>query len=270
MAADSSKTYCSVVDGLTYSDRCLWKLSKMIDKNKTCESCLLFKLEQTERKLKEALGTGRSRPKAGSARNKKRFGIKDTSDTKGTSDAKDIKTTREKIETSPEKEPRPAKGQGTTEEYTCQDLVDLSGKFQRRLRKLAQEGKIPAHKVNGQWHFHKSEIDNWLLAKKEKPFSPCVDGIPTASVSTQEYTCKELIGLLGKSRRRIQELAQEGKIPARKGNKGWCFPKKEIDGWLSKKEKPPLGCVDVVGTTSAPMQGEDILPPNEGAEETQP
>ena len=46
------KVFCLVVEGIVYSDRCLYKLRQMINGSKTCQSCILQELE----KLK-AIGT---------------------------------------------------------------------------------------------------------------------------------------------------------------------------------------------------------------------
>ena len=67
-----------------------------------------------------------------------------------------------------------------------------------------------------------------------------------------------LAKLLGKSPRRIQELAKEGKIPARKVGPVWQFNKQEIDQWLSVKGIPPLQCGHNVDISTGPSQGEDV------------
>jgi excisionase family DNA binding protein len=50
------------------------------------------------------------------------------------------------------------------------------------------------------------------------------------------YSTQELSELLGKSERSIQEYAKEGRIPAQRAGRSWCFPKEEIDRWLSEKK----------------------------------
>lgn len=51
---DAKKVWCSVVEGAVWSDRCLFKLSKVIEKNRDCESCILHELEQIKPYGKEA------------------------------------------------------------------------------------------------------------------------------------------------------------------------------------------------------------------------
>lgn len=58
--------------------------------------------------------------------------------------------------------------------YSIQDLSKLIGKPERRIQKLAKEGKIPVQKVGMVWQFSKVEIDR-LFGKKEcieKPEEP--------------------------------------------------------------------------------------------------
>jgi hypothetical protein len=47
---------------------------------------------------------------------------------------------------------------------------------------------------------------------------------------------RQLSELTGKARRTLQEWAQQGKIPAKKTEKGWEFSKIEIEEWLSGKD----------------------------------
>lgn len=51
------KIYCEVIEGVVYDDRCLFKLSKVIDGNKACEGCILRELE----KSKEGKGYSKKR-----------------------------------------------------------------------------------------------------------------------------------------------------------------------------------------------------------------
>ena len=53
---------------------------------------------------------------------------------------------------------------------------------------------------------------------------------------TEKYDVRSLSELLGKSMRRIQELAKEGKIPARKVGPHWVFDKAEIGRWLLNRK----------------------------------
>ena len=43
---NNRKVYCQVVEGVVYDDRCLFKLSKIIEKNRTCEVCIVREMER--------------------------------------------------------------------------------------------------------------------------------------------------------------------------------------------------------------------------------
>src|SRR4030066_335450 len=43
------KIYCNVLEGITYDDRCLFKLSKVIEANPECENCILRLYERMRR-----------------------------------------------------------------------------------------------------------------------------------------------------------------------------------------------------------------------------
>ena len=40
------KIYCEVIEGVVYDDRCLFKLSKIIEGNKTCKACVVRETER--------------------------------------------------------------------------------------------------------------------------------------------------------------------------------------------------------------------------------
>jgi hypothetical protein len=42
------KIYCEVIEGVVYDDRCLFKLSKIIEGNKTCKDCVLHEIEKNK------------------------------------------------------------------------------------------------------------------------------------------------------------------------------------------------------------------------------
>jgi hypothetical protein len=50
------KIYCEIIEGICYEDRCLFKLSKIIEGNKTCEACIL---RETERLKSVGMGENR-------------------------------------------------------------------------------------------------------------------------------------------------------------------------------------------------------------------
>lgn len=141
---DSKKIYCEVIEGVVYSDRCLWKLSKIIE-GRTCETCILRKFEEME-----------------SAKTKRSSDINITSDIKILKVIKGLKRSRRKIEAGLEKKPKPIKNESLIQTYSSQELIELLGKPERIIRKWAQKGKIPAHKIGKKWLFPKEEIDHWL------------------------------------------------------------------------------------------------------------
>lgn len=92
---------------------------------------------------------------------------------------------------------------------------------------------------------------------------PVTENITTKHV----FSIEALSKLLGKSRRRIQELAKEGKIPgAHKVGSRWGFSKEEIDRWLSKKEAVSPQGKDIVGTRGESPNGEDSRAPAQNSE----
>lgn len=148
---DIRKVLCEVVDGVVYSDRCLYKLSKVIEGNKTCENCILRRLEKIESR-------GVIVPDVGEKKRGK---------------AKRVRRARKKISLAglsgiPKegKEAIEDASQIDKQMYSVQNLVNVLGKSERRIRELAQEGKIPAHKVGKVWHFPKKEMDRWLSEKR--------------------------------------------------------------------------------------------------------
>lgn len=46
--------------------------------------------------------------------------------------------------------------------YTLDELAEHLGRDRRELERLAQRGRIPAHKRSGAWQFHAAEITQWL------------------------------------------------------------------------------------------------------------
>jgi len=148
---ETRKVYCEIVEGVTYETRCLFKLSKIIEGNETCENCILRQLERMK--------------KAG------RSCANDISNSKDIKDIKDIKGVKKKSRRAKARRGRkpgaitvapPDPGQT----YTVQDLSQLLGKPKRRIQELAQKGKIPGHKVGRHWKFPKEEIDKWLSEKR--------------------------------------------------------------------------------------------------------
>jgi len=147
------KIYCEILEGVTFSDRCLFKLSKIIEGNRTCENCILRQFER----MKSA--------KAG------RSGANDLNDTRDIKDIKDMKGIKRKNKRAKARrgrKPGPIADAPPDPErpYTVQSLSKLLQKSERRIQELAKEGKIPGQKVGMKWCFVREEIDRWLSEKK--------------------------------------------------------------------------------------------------------
>ena len=168
------KVYCSVLEGVTFSDRCLFKLSKIIEGNKICEGCILRQLERLKRcGFEEAEARPVKKIKAG---RKKRLKTSESisSDTKKSNDMK----RSNKIKKSEDvKESEDIKGsENAKSQYSVRDVGKLLGKSERRTQELAKEGKIPARKIGLHWIFNKEEIDRWLSEKGK-----CIDVVSTTN-----------------------------------------------------------------------------------------
>jgi excisionase family DNA binding protein len=133
------KVWCSVVEAPVYSDRCLFKLSKIIEGNKSCENCILRELEKL--KLQKA----------------------SVSDMSNISDRRKGK---EDFKRRPKKRSKSLENETAKQMYSTQELSKLLRKSERTIQDWAQEGWIPAHKISGSWHFLKEEIDRWLSERK--------------------------------------------------------------------------------------------------------
>jgi excisionase family DNA binding protein len=141
------KIFCEVVQGITYSDRCLFKLAKVLEGNKSCENCILREIEKIRSggsKRTHSSAEKRIRPKSKEPRQIKK------------------KISPTCIHRIPEEEAEPL----TKQSYSIRDLVNLLGKPERTIRKWAEKGKIPAHKVGKKWRFSKEKIDRWLSEQK--------------------------------------------------------------------------------------------------------
>lgn len=198
---DKRKIYCEVLEGVTYDDRCLFRLSKVIEANPTCEHCILRELQLLKRcgvkepkpkpleKIKpERKGTAKKKARAGTQPLKPaRDDINDTNDIKDITDPKitspentassgdagspsTIAASADDSRTGESGSPadvsadtaRPG-DDGSHDQYTVHSLAKLLGKSPRRIQDLAKMGKIPgARKVDQRWEFDKTIIDQWL------------------------------------------------------------------------------------------------------------
>jgi excisionase family DNA binding protein len=143
------KIYCEVLEGVTYSDRCLFKLSKVIEGNAACESCILRQLERL-RSERPKVPNNINNTKGWAAR-----GDKSGREIKG---RKLQKSLREKL--------RPIESETSNQMYNVGELSKILGKAERTLQEWAQEGKIPAVRVGIKWCFPREEIARWLSEKK--------------------------------------------------------------------------------------------------------
>lgn len=162
------KVFCEVLDGVTYSDRCLFKLSKIIEGNKFCEECLLRELERMKKgfvKEDTAATPGKKghkkRPKAAGRISKDWGDIKVMKDINISLDIKDTNI-------SPD----------IKEALTVKGISELIGKSRRRVQELAKQGKIPAFKSGSLWFFNREEVDHWF-SKKEHLSPRCHDVVMT-------------------------------------------------------------------------------------------
>jgi hypothetical protein len=87
----SRKIFCEVIEGIVYEDRCLYKLSKILE-GRTCGNCILRELE---------------RMKSGKAEGSSVDDIKDIKDIRGVKWVKGIKTPRRRTEPGPKKKAKP-------------------------------------------------------------------------------------------------------------------------------------------------------------------
>ena len=167
------KILCQVIEGIVYEDRCLYKLSKILEGSKTCEGCILREFEKM--KLGKA---GRSGMNDINITND----TKVTKVTKVTNGPKGISKRRRRTKPGPKRKSGSVADapQDPDQPYTVQTLSKLLGKSERRIQELAKEGKIPAHKIGRDWRFKKKEIDHWL-SEKGAVSSQCIDNVNTPS-----------------------------------------------------------------------------------------
>jgi excisionase family DNA binding protein len=159
---DAKKIWCSVVDGAVWSDRCLYKLSKIIEGSKDCESCILHELEQIKPCGKEAKAGKKRKPKARKMKGAKSI-VDVPNDINDISDINDVDMS-----------------DNIKQSLNVQDLSKLLGKSKRRIEELANLGKIPGHKVGRHWKFLKEEIDEWLSGKRAVSLH-CSDNVMTTT-----------------------------------------------------------------------------------------
>ena len=84
------KILCQVIEGIVYEDRCLYKLSKIVEDNKICEECVVRELE---------------RMKSGKAGRSDINNVSDIKETKGIKDINDTSKRRRRTKPTPKRKP---------------------------------------------------------------------------------------------------------------------------------------------------------------------
>ncbi len=177
------KIYCPIVEGVTYESRCLFALSKVIEGNPACESCILRELKAIKRC---GIGPTPAKPmeetEATVRKPKKR---------------KPTKVRNLRKVGKPRKLRRASNVSNLT--YDIRRLSELLGRSVRRTQELAKEGKIPgSRKVGRCWIFERSQMDEWLCKASEK----CTHNVPTSGKPAQEEdkpSCIDNVNTSGKS-----------------------------------------------------------------------
>lgn len=180
------RIFCEVIEGICVEGRCLYALKKIIEGNRTCESCMVRELEDIK-----------------SAR---------------------VRKEKEKIELYPRKERRKAKG--------AKALVGS--------KPLGETGPVLKKRRNRKVEWAKRKINKQTPSVQDDINMTKVSNVTKASnvtkVSHATFDIRSLSDFLGRSVRRTQELAKEGKIPGHKVGAYWVFDKGEIDRWLSESK----------------------------------
>jgi PTS system nitrogen regulatory IIA component len=60
-------------------------------------------------------------------------------------------------------------------ELKIKDIAELLQVPEKTIYKWIQEGKLPAYKINNQYRFNKSEINDWILTNRVKVSSKVID-----------------------------------------------------------------------------------------------
>ncbi|MBM4277275.1 MAG: helix-turn-helix domain-containing protein [Deltaproteobacteria bacterium] len=165
---DDKRIYCSVLEGVTFAERCLYELSKVIQGSKTCESCIFREFQR----LKKGIVIGDKPSKKNKDKRKRKAtrrtpreedikGSNDIKEIKGINGSNDIKEMKEAddLKISPDTDDQGAAGKSA---LGVEDVSKLIGRSRRRVQEYAKKGKIQARKIGQHWVFDKEEIDCWL------------------------------------------------------------------------------------------------------------
>lgn len=129
------KVFCEVVEGTVYEDRCLFKLSQVIDGNPTCKECVLQEIE--------ALKSKRQIPRTRCSKKLKR----------------------------PKKLKKPKR---IGEFYDSQEVSKLLNIPLRTIQEWAKKGKISSKKIGSKLWYPKAKIDQ-LVKEREKSNGSSLD-----------------------------------------------------------------------------------------------
>lgn len=124
------KIFCEIVEGAVYEDRCLFKLSQVIDGNPICKECILQELEALKREKKI--------PK------------------------------ERKCSKKPERLKALKKSEKDQKFYNTQEVSKILNIPVRTIQGWAKQGKIPSKKVKSKLRYPKEEIDRWAEERKER------------------------------------------------------------------------------------------------------
>lgn len=192
------KIYCEVLEGVTFAERCLYELSKVIEGNKTCESCIFRELQRLRKGI-----VIESRPcKKNKDRRKKRAVGGELKTIKGSSDMDDINERKER--------------EDLKKSFDTSDIRE-------ELEKSVQGARESLDK----------ESEALRQSLDDKGFSEELERSTQGLREMLVLNIQDLARILGKAKRTVQDLAKRGKIPGgRKIGPHWAFDKEEIDRWI--------------------------------------
>lgn len=113
------KVWCEVLEAAVYSYRCLYRLSKIIEGNKTCSNCILHELEKMKSTKSKSLDLN---------------GIKSTNDVKGINDMDDLKDIKKKRKIKGRGRNKSIESGQTKRIYSTKELSELLGKAERTIQ----------------------------------------------------------------------------------------------------------------------------------------
>lgn len=159
------KIFCNVLEGVTYEDRCLFALSKVLEGNPDCEDCLVREIRRLkhcgikETEARPVVDVKIARKKKAKTLRRRRKDAEKSNDTKVSNMTKVSNVTRVSLD--------PNLSDEVEETLHVSEVAGLIGKSRRRTQELLKAGKIPGQKVGSHWRVDKAEIEKWLLERKD-------------------------------------------------------------------------------------------------------